>query len=92
MRALSHIHSKGVLHRDIKPQNILVTYPNSKDPKALHSVKLCDFGAAKDNMVIDRGVAVGFGMPYAGSRWYRPPELLSAICKKRKSKSEFTAP
>lgn len=37
-RALSHAHSKGVIHRDIKPQNIMVV----KDG----SIKVADFGIA----------------------------------------------
>lgn len=39
-RALHHIHSMGVCHRDIKPQNLLVD-------TATHQLKLCDFGSAK---------------------------------------------
>ncbi len=40
LRSLAYIHSIGICHRDIKPQNILV------DPES-HIVKLCDFGSAK---------------------------------------------
>lgn len=38
MRALSHAHSRGIIHRDIKPQNIMVLRDGS--------VKVADFGIA----------------------------------------------
>ena len=38
MRALSHAHSRGIIHRDIKPQNIMVL--------RVGSVKVTDFGIA----------------------------------------------
>jgi glycogen synthase kinase 3 beta len=40
LRSLAYIHGKGICHRDIKPQNVLV------NPRS-HLVKLCDFGSAK---------------------------------------------
>lgn len=60
---LAHIHSLGVTHRDIKPQNVLVD-PDSGD------LKICDFGSAKQLLPDERSVS------YIASRYYRAPELI----------------
>jgi len=62
-RALAHLHGGGVVHRDIKPQNLLV------DGRT-HSLKLCDFGSAKRLVKGEPNVA------YICSRYYRAPELI----------------
>lgn len=62
-RALSHIHSLGICHRDIKPQNLLVN-PETQQ------LKLCDFGSAKALVKGEPNVA------YICSRYYRAPELI----------------
>ena len=36
-RCLAYIHSRGICHRDVKPQNLLL------NPET-HVIKLCDFG------------------------------------------------
>lgn len=62
-RALSHIHTLGICHRDIKPQNLLVNPENQQ-------LKLCDFGSAKALVKGEPNVA------YICSRYYRAPELI----------------
>lgn len=62
-RAVSYIHSLGICHRDIKPQNLLL---NTRT----HNVKLCDFGSAKILVKGEPNVA------YICSRYYRAPELV----------------
>ncbi|KAH7647947.1 hypothetical protein FG379_001009 [Cryptosporidium bovis] len=62
-RSVGFIHSLGICHRDIKPQNLLV---NTKD----NTLKLCDFGSAKKLIPCESSVA------YICSRFYRAPELM----------------
>jgi len=63
LRSLAYIHSMGICHRDIKPQNLLL------DP-ARGILKLCDFGSAK---ILVRGEP---NVSYICSRYYRAPELI----------------
>lgn len=65
LRALNYIHQKDILHLDIKPQNILVTYDNDKP-----SAKLIDFGLARlINETKDKD--------YFGTQHYMSPEMAS---------------
>lgn len=51
-KALAHAHSRGIIHRDIKPQNIMLL----KDG----TIKVADFGiAALENEVEDSNEAIG---------------------------------
>jgi len=67
LRGLKFIHSANVLHRDLKPGNLLV---NSDC-----QLKIIDFGLARgfsekpeDN--------IGFMTEYVATRWYRAPEIM----------------
>jgi len=62
-RSLAYIHSQGICHRDIKPQNLLL------DPDS-GILKLCDFGSAKNLLPGEPNVS------YICSRYYRAPELI----------------
>jgi serine/threonine protein kinase len=46
-RGLRHLHSQGVLHRDIKPKNLLVTLPSHAGGEEDFVVKIGDFGIAR---------------------------------------------
>lgn len=64
LRALEHAHSKGVIHRDIKPQNIILQKNGE--------IKVMDFGIAK----IPTSAAVS-GDKAVGTVYYIAPEQAS---------------
>eukprot|EP00440_Ansanella_granifera_P037830 gb/GFBE01041039.1/.p1 GENE.gb/GFBE01041039.1/~~gb/GFBE01041039.1/.p1 ORF type:complete len:486 (+),score=87.03 gb/GFBE01041039.1/:1-1458(+) len=61
MQALHHVHKNGYFHRDMKPENLLI----SGD-----TVKLADFGLARQIRARPPFT------DYVSTRWYRAPEVL----------------
>ncbi len=59
LAALAHAHARGVLHRDIKPDNVIFSAPGDARP----GVKLTDFGLAFAREVEGRSRAVVTGTP-----------------------------
>uniref|UniRef100_A0ACD6AD55 Uncharacterized protein n=1 Tax=Avena sativa TaxID=4498 RepID=A0ACD6AD55_AVESA len=63
LRGLKYVHSAGILHRDLKPGNLLVN-TNS-------DLKICDFGLARTDSTKGQSMT-----EYVVTRSYRAPELL----------------
>lgn len=60
--ALAYVHARGIAHRDVKSQNVLLS--------PTLDVKLCDFGLARMRSELMTGA-----MQYAGTPNYMAPEL-----------------
>jgi len=82
---LDHIHASGYFHRDMKPENVLVTTtglfdytplsplapPNAPPEKDVVAIiKLADFGLARETKSAPPYTE------YVSTRWYRAPEVL----------------
>jgi len=66
--ALDASHRAGLIHRDVKPSNILVT--SEEDPEGPDHAFLCDFGITKD----EAGPALTQAGFAPGTRAYMAPE------------------
>jgi len=85
VEGLNHIHANGFFHRDMKPENVLVTTtglfdytsvspiapPNApKERDVVAIIKLADFGLARETKSSPPYTE------YVSTRWYRAPEVL----------------
>ncbi|KAI0270973.1 kinase-like domain-containing protein, partial [Russula aff. rugulosa BPL654] len=70
LRGMKYVHSASVIHRDLKPGNLLV---NSDC-----ELKICDFGLSRgyDSSPQDGATQM---TEYVATRWYRAPEIMLAL-------------
>jgi serine/threonine protein kinase/formylglycine-generating enzyme required for sulfatase activity len=69
--AIAHAHEQGILHRDIKPHNVLLDATQGGEPM------ITDFGLAK--LLEDQGVSLTADGPVMmGTPGYMPPEQAGA--------------
>jgi len=81
--ALAHVHSHGIIHRDVKPQNCLLFLAAEVHEELLGpALMLADFGSARrasgDPRRRPDALAVQRVQPMTTkvcTAWYRPPEL-----------------
>lgn len=63
LRGLAFVHKQKILHRDLKPQNLLISFRGE--------LKLADFGLARSKSVPCQTFS-----SEVVTLWYRPPEVL----------------
>lgn len=75
LRAMKYVHTAGVIHRDLKPGNLLVN--------ADCELKICDFGLSRgfDFETNPADENAGFMTEYVATRWYRAPEIMLSFRK-----------
>jgi serine/threonine protein kinase len=87
LQALAHTHARGIVHRDVKPGNLLVCARTGR-------LQLCDFGLAyfvatdNNNNEPARTASTATAL---GTLYYRPPEVLLGVRAVRASVDVYAA-
>ena len=78
LRGLAAAHEQGVVHRDVKPQNILLVRALNEDGQWVERAKLCDFGIAAWVGEPELAWARHNGRSICGTPEYMSPEQAQA--------------
>lgn len=73
---LQYLHNSNIVHRDIKPQNILISFPIK--PMNVRKVMISDFGLSKQLKDIETVHTTGAMRYFDGTQGWMAPEIVEA--------------
>jgi len=68
---LAHAHARNIVHKDVKPENLVILQGSDDDGNAMEIVKVCDFGIAQ-------GAVAEETRRFQGTPEYMSPEQTTA--------------
>ncbi len=74
LRGLEAIHAAGVIHRDVSPDNLMIT----RDRRGRYQLKIIDLGLAK-NLEVQQGLEITQAGMFMGKLMYCSPEQAGAL-------------
>ena len=72
--ALAVAHERGIVHRDMKPDNVVLVPKQDEEGSTIETVKVCDFGLAKIMETVSGGRRTSMDGTVKGTPEYMSPE------------------